>query len=285
MYDLINFNGSPVKDTHLERIAFNRAFLYGEGFFETMRKSNGDFPLWDYHWDRIKQSADFLSVSGHPIVNKEGLYNLLIDSSDQYNNATLKLLFYTEGTGKYAGKMRRLKYMIKVDALHTPNPLWPENGLSIDISQKSIIPAKAPYGFIKKTAALPYVLADREKEDRELDELLILNTDGEVAEAIYHNIFIYVDGTFYTPPINSGCVAGTARAMLIDYFKKNDRPVLEKNLSIDDVKSADEVFLSNAIRLIQPVVKLGKVRTYPIKESQSLFENICESLFLQKDPI
>ncbi len=285
MPDLINLGGSPVKKSQLDHLTFNRAFLYGEGFFETMRKSNGAFPLWHYHWSRIEKSAQFFGMDRDSLVNKESLHEHLISSTATHDNASVKILFYTEGTGKYAGSMKRLRCIINAKPLHSPSPIWPENGLIVDYSERSIIPAGAPYGFVKKTSALPYVIADREKEERELDELLLLNTDGDIAESIYHNVFIYKDKTYITPPLSSGCVQGTARALIIDHLKSNNQNITEQKIDKNAIQSAEEVFLTNGLRIIQPVKKIGKSKTLPIRKSVTLFNNICENLFLQKDLI
>lgn len=281
MYDLINFNGSLVKDTHLERIAFNRGFLYGDGCFETMRITNRDIPLWDYHWRRLSQTSEFLDFPSHPIMESAKLKEEILSTLEAFKHASAKLIIFRTGPGKYAPKMPRLQYMITGKEVKASAPIWSEHGVKVDYSEKSCIPAGAPYGFIKKSAALPYVIADQEKEQRDLDELIILNTSGQIAEAIYHNIFIIEKNKVYTPPLSSGCVSGVFRAFLIDYLRDIGMEFTEKELTKSDMEQADEVFLTNAFRFITPVGRIGE-KKYRIKTSLSLFESINKSVKTQK---
>lgn len=275
MYDLINFNGTQIQDTHLERLAFNRSFLYGDGFFETMRVINGSIPLWEYHWNRISKSLDYLKFPSHSIMEKEALKSELLNSIGFNKNATCKIIIFRTGPGKYAPKMPRLQYMISCQSFSTPLPIWPENGLKVAYCQNSIVPAEAPYGFLKKTAALPYVIADQEKVELGLDELIILNTKGEVAESIYHNVFCIIKGEVITSPISSGCVEGVFRNFLLDHLQVAGQKTIVRTLTQEDLSTAEEIFLTNAVRLIQPVSELNG-KKYNIKRSLQIFEEITK---------
>lgn len=277
MYDLINFNGSLVKDTHLERIAFNRGFLYGDGCFETMRIANRDIPLWDYHWRRLSQTADFLEFPSHPMMDSAKLKDEILSSLESFKHASAKIILFRTGLGKYAPKMPRLQYMITGKEVKTSMPIWQEDGIRVGYSEKSCIPASAPYGFIKKISALPYIIADQEKELRDLDELIILNTSGHVAEAINHNVFIIEKNKIFTTPLSSGCVGGVFRSFLIDYLREMGMEFEEKELTQADIEHADEIFLTNAYRFITPVGFVGD-KKYRIKTSLSLFESINKNI-------
>jgi len=275
MYDLINFNGTQIQDTHLERLAFNRSFLYGDGIFETMRIINGTIPLWEYHWNRIQKSVKFLKYPAHSLLDQEILKSEILNSSGGNKNATCKLILFRTGPGKYAPKMPRLQYMISCQGFSSALPIWPENGLKISYAQTSVLPANAPYGFLKKTSALPYVIADQEKVQLGFDELILLNTDGQVAETIYHNIFCILKGDIITPPLEAGCVEGVCRNFLIDHLQATGQQVIIRPLTTADLIDAEEIFLTNAVRLIQPISDLDGKR-YPIKRSLHIFEEITK---------
>lgn len=281
MYDLINFNGSLVKDTHLERIAFNRGFLYGDGCFETMRIANRDIPLWDYHWRRLSQTSDFLEFPSHPIMDSAKLKKEILSTLESFKHASAKIILFRTGLGKYAPKMPRLQYMITGKEVKASAPIWSEQGIKVGYSEKSCIPAGATYGFIKKISAIPYVIADQEKEQRDLDELIILNTNGQVAEAINHNVFIIEKNKIYTSPLSSGCVGGVFRSFLIDYLRDMGMEFEEKELTKSDLEHADEIFLTNAFRFITPVGRIGD-KKYRIKISLTLFESINKSIKTHK---
>ncbi len=79
-------------------------------------------------------------------------------------------------------------------------------------------------------------------------EALMANSVGELCEGTGSNVFVVVDGEIVTPPLSSGCLAGTARSIVIEVAD-----VSERALPFDIVDRADEVFLTSSMRFVQPL--------------------------------
>ena len=88
------------------------------------------------------------------------------------------------------------------------------------------------------------------------DEVLYLNERGELAEGSRTNIFIEKNGRLLTPPLGSGLLPGVLRAELLAAGK-----AVESVLSLDDLHSADRVFLGNSVRGLVPAVALEPVKS------------------------
>jgi para-aminobenzoate synthetase / 4-amino-4-deoxychorismate lyase len=105
--------------------------------------------------------------------------------------------------------------------------------------------ARSPWYYHKTTR--------RELYDREfavavqtgLFDICFCNTEGEVTEGCITNLILRKDGAYYTPPVSSGLLPGVMRARLL---LDRERPVVEKVLSLDDIRAADALFLCNSVR-------------------------------------
>jgi len=101
--------------------------------------------------------------------------------------------------------------------------------------------------------------ADRQLLDRFAasaadDELpLLLDANGTVLEASRANVFVSRDGTLSTPPADGRIVPGIARRRTIELARAGGQDVREEQLSLDDLFAADEVFLTNSVRGVEPV--------------------------------
>lgn len=82
---------------------------------------------------------------------------------------------------------------------------------------------------------------------------LLLDVDGAVLEASRANVFAARDGTLFTPPVDGRIVPGIARRRTIELAKASGQDVREGQLSLDDLFAADEVFLTNSVRGVEPV--------------------------------
>jgi len=96
--------------------------------------------------------------------------------------------------------------------------------------------------------------------DQGLDEVVLLNERGEVAECTSANIFaVFLNSQgaqVLTPPISSGCLPGVTRALLLEEIRVPGLSVVEKKLLPADLETADEVFITSTTREMLPVVSV-----------------------------
>jgi branched-subunit amino acid aminotransferase/4-amino-4-deoxychorismate lyase len=79
-----------------------------------------------------------------------------------------------------------------------------------------------------------------------------------LAEGCISNVFLVKDSTLFTPPIETPILAGVARKTVCQIALRNSIEFVEKDLSIDDLLAADEIFLTNVIMQVMPVVAVEK---------------------------
>ena len=148
-----------------------------------------------------------------------------------------------------------LHYLIECWPLDlSVNDLNP-NGFDIDIyphARKSC----DKFSNLKSASYLPYVMAARYAMENKLDDCLVLNTYDRIADSTIANIFLIKDETLITPSLTEGCVNGVMRRWMIERFK-----VEETGLAIEDILSADGLFLTNAIYGLR-WVKQFREKTY-----------------------
>jgi len=110
----------------------------------------------------------------------------------------------------------------------------------------------------KTTSYLPRMLALKEAHQKRAAEALWFTTDNRLAEGCVSNVFLVKNSTLYTPTLNTPVLPGIARKAVCQITSQNSITLVEKDLSIDDVLAADEIFLTNVIMQIMPVVAIEK---------------------------
>jgi len=105
------------------------------------------------------------------------------------------------------------------------------------------------------------VLAARHARQTDHDEAVLLSGE-QVAEAASHNLFQITQRKLITPPLSLGGLPGIMREVVMQVAREVKIPVVEKKFRLRDLRQADEVFLTNVIRGIQPVGRLDRHR-YP----------------------
>ncbi len=91
------------------------------------------------------------------------------------------------------------------------------------------------------------------------DNCLLLNDEKNVVEALQSNLFMLLNGKLITPPLTDGCLNGIMRKQILALARKMEGiEVIEESVSPFDLQKADEIFLTNVIKGIQPVTKYRK---------------------------
>ena len=110
---------------------------------------------------------------------------------------------------------------------------------------------------IKSTALLGNVLHFQHGFEQGNDETLLFNKNHELTEASACNAFIVIDGSVITPPLDNQLLPGITRQILLDVLRRDGRiPVEERTVTMDEVLSADEVWITSSSKEIAPVTKI-----------------------------
>ena len=104
------------------------------------------------------------------------------------------------------------------------------------------------------------ILATQDAKKRGFDEAILLDKNGYVSEAPGENIFIIKKNTLITPPLSASALNGITRKSILTFSKDLKLKTNVKNISIKELKSADEIFLSGTAAEITPIIKLEKTK-------------------------
>ena len=231
-------------------------YLYGAGLFETMRSSNGIvFALAD-HLDRLFFSAGALSIE---IGYDREFITDAIDKLLQANKLTdarLRLTL-TGGPMSTSDEDRKATLLITAAKLQPYPPQYYQKGVLVVLCPYKQNPSDPTCGH-KTTSYFPRMIALKIAHQKRAAEALWFTSDNYLAEGCVSNVFLVKDSALYTPPLKTPVLAGIARKTVCQLALQNSVKLVEKNLTIEDVLGADEIFLTNVIMQVMPVVCVEK---------------------------
>lgn len=223
-------------------MAQNRAFVYGDLFFETIKIKDG-LPLYAaYHTERIAQSAKVLGMK-LPDNWDMHFFTSLVKANVTEGDKRGRLVISRLATGFYYPTGNDVAFAF--DTWELPEPKTKIATLDIYYEQ---FKACNTLSNLKTGNALVYILAAKFAHDKHIDDVLILNQYERIAEATSSNVFYFKGNTLFTPALTEAPVAGVMRKVVIEKAKKLGFEVQETKVEIKDLFEADECFLTNTIQ-------------------------------------
>ncbi len=235
------------KDDYLIRAA-NRAFSYGDGLFETIRMFDGHLPFLADHINRLQQGMAHLHID-IPEIFTLGFLEQEIRKIG-FGNSVIRLTVFREDGGLYTPTNNTPSFLITTREIDQSRFSINEQGLNLGMFEDEHL-ACTPLSNFKTCNALIYILASQYCEEQELDDCLLKNERGHLAEATSSNIFIAKGKSVFTPSLLEGCIDGVLRKQIIKILQDNGQSIIEKSISNTDLQEADEVWLTNSVRGIR----------------------------------
>jgi branched-chain amino acid aminotransferase len=232
-------------------------FLHGAGLFETMRAAAGRVFRLDRHLDRMVRSAEALHmpIERSVLPRSEDFESLL-----ERNELLSGRVRLTVTCGSVFGHGDTAPAPT-VCATVTGQADYPadqyKTGVAVLIARQQVSPTD-PLAGHKTTNYLPRLLALRAAQGNRCSEALWFTPQNLLAEASVSNVFIVRDGGVATPPVETPVLPGIARATVLELCARDGIPADERALTIDVLLDADEVFLTNSIMQVMPVVRVER---------------------------
>ena len=251
----------------------NRGLLYGDGLFETILVMGGRPLLLNEHLHRLKKGMDLLSLT-LPEPNRETNIGKQIEELIKTNNISSGRFRVTvfRGDGRLDdianGEANLLIQGWPLKDIPTLN----NKGLKLTIYTQAKKSVDA-FSHIKHNNFLPFAMGMHYARENEADDALILNPAGRVCETCIANIWMVKDGILRTPSLDEGPIAGIMRNFLIRHCTTKKIPIMETAITLEELKSADEIFISNSIRIINWVENMDGVK-FSHAFSTTLFETL-----------
>lgn len=238
-------DGNFLEEDEFRVSPYDRGLCHGFSLFETILAVDGRPTLLTEHLDRLRQGLARLGVQSVELsdrgleavtislLQRNGLEKGLarVRFSISLGNGPVNI---TDSTGAWAWMTAVRAEMIDTPVRMTSAP-WRHN-------RESVLRGLKVGNYAENLIAMD--MARREG----FDEMLFYNTSDELCEAAMANVFLIKGRTLLTPSLDSGCLAGVTRKLVIGLARELEIPCREKPLRSGDVKKADAIFLTSSVR-------------------------------------
>jgi len=274
---MINFNGSLLpSDGFLS--SSNRAFLYGDGVFETLKVVNQKVLFLEDHYFRLMASMRIVRMQIPNNFTLEYFEEQVISTAQAANcaaSARIRFTVFRNDGGYYLPQTREVSYVIQASPLENVKYSFSDAAYEVDLYKDFFI-SKQLLSTIKTTNKMISITGSIYAQENDLNNCLLLNNDKNVVEALNGNLFMLMGTKLITPPTEEGCLNGIARKQIIALAKKMEGiEMVEAPISPFDLQKADELFITNCIQGIQPITQYRK-KAYTTNVSAQLLEKLNE---------
>ena len=258
---LIYIDGKFYPESEAKISVFDHGFLYGDGVFEGIRSYNGVVFKLKEHIDRLYNSAKAIMLD-IPMTKDEMIEAVLKTlRKNGLKDAYIRLVV-TRGKGDLGLDPRKCPkpsvIIITVPLLQLYDEKVRERGMSMIVSWVRRDSVDATTHEIKSLNYLNSILAKIEANNAGADEAIILDPNGFICEATGENIFIVKDGKLFTPPSTSGTLPGITASVIKEIAQKLGYQVIEKGITVTELYSADEAFLTGTAAEVMPIREVNK---------------------------
>jgi branched-chain amino acid aminotransferase len=247
----------------------------GWGLFTTVRIVEGEAFAYERHWRRLEKDAATtrlpMTYSGAKV--RVQLQEVIRANKVKEGCARIYLVWNSVGFWKSDEKIPEVDLVITSADL----PEYPDS-MRLTVREQGRH-AASPLAGVKTISWLNSVWAVAEAQREGFDEVVLLNERGEVSECTAANIFAVKKDKVVTPPLNSGCLEGVTRGVLMEIASDAGTSVVEQTLRLDDLYAADEVFVTSTNRNVIGVSEIAghKIGTGTIGPVTKRLDDVFEA--------
>ncbi|WP_369765551.1 aminotransferase class IV [Flavobacterium sp. WC2429] len=274
---MINFNGIIVsQDTNV--LTQNRAFLFGDAVFETVKIVNSKILFLEDHYFRLMASMRVVRMEipmNFTMEYFEEQILSLASTNSVLNSSRARITVYRNDGGFYLPQTNEISFLIHTTSIESALYSFEKTNYEVDL-YKDFYVTKQLLSSIKTTNRMLNTTASIYAHENGLDNCLLLNDTKNVVEAIQGNLFMVVGDKLITPPVSEGCLNGVMRKQILELAKKiTGLVVVEEVISPFELQKADELFITNVIKGIQPITKYRK-KDFTVNHSKVLLQKLNE---------
>ncbi len=255
MSGVVYLNGALIPLDRAKISVLDYGFLYGYGLFETMRAYGGKVFLLDRHLERLHGSLEMLGIKTEELSLGDAVTDTI--RANKLTDARVRIAVSIGEGGMVpdpasCGKPTVL--VIATDYKPYPQQVY-EKGFRAVVSSIRRN-SQSPLSTLKSANYLESLLARQEAREAGVDEAILLNDKGLLAEASMSNIFLVSGGALKTPKIESGILPGITRQAVLEIAAKAGVTASGSNITPGELNNAHEAFLTNSIMEIMPLVEV-----------------------------
>lgn len=230
----------------------DRGAIHGLALFETMLAIDGVLLFPDRHLARLRSAHEKLGWPVELPALHDIATRLLAENGLGTGRARVRLTV-TGGSGPLhdlAPGTDRLIWMSAFPAVVPQESIsaclspWPRNEHS-------------PLAGLKCASYMENLIALDHARRMGFDQAIFVNTAGHLCEAATANLFLVRNGRLLTPPLDSGCLPGITRELVLELAAQTGIPIEVAALGVDQLEAADEIFLTSSTTGVLPVSRLA----------------------------
>lgn len=282
---IVYLNGEylPMEDARISPM--DRGFLFGDGIYEVVPSYDGKLVGFGPHIDRMKNGLAEIEINNCSLTEDDWrqISNNLIEKNGSGNLGIYMHISRGADSKRFHAYPEGVSPTVFAFVFEIPAPPLADKNEVKPYKVSTTQDLRWQRCHIKSTALLGNVMHFQHGYAQGNMETILYNELGEVTEAAACNVFAVVDGVVVTPPLDNQKLPGITRLMLLDMLRKDGSiPVEERVLTLDELRKADEVWITSSSKEVSPVVEVdgdpvgdGQVGDVWLK-AQTLF---CDSRY------
>lgn len=260
MGELVNIDGQLLEKEKAFVNVFDHGFLFGDSVYEVVRTHFGVLFAMGEHMERLRLSAGALKLEIP--FNVERLVAEVKRTVDAAGNEESYVrIIVSRGVGElelHPGSCHEPGVIIIVRPYRPYDSSLYQKGAKITVAGVRRTSSESLNPSIKSGNYLNNVLASMEARERDALEAIMLNHRGEIAECTTSNLFLVSGDKVKTPSLRTGILSGITRSFVIKVAKKASLDVEEGSLPLEELYSADEVFITSTLKNVMPVTRVDE---------------------------
>ncbi len=245
-------NGHPATQISMR----DRGLLLADGHFTTAYVCEGRARLWSAHRERL---ADGCRRLGLAPPDWSGLAEEVAEACGDASQACVRITLTRGDAGRgYEGQWPSpAQRLIQISPFPDHYRHWQQAGIRVGVARQRLASGGVLAG-VKTLARTEQVLLRREAQLRQLDELLVLDHQGYLLEAIAANLFFVIDGILTTPTLAGAGVAGIMRRHVMSLALAQGVPVVARPIHADELADCSAAFITNCLMGVVPLRQIGE---------------------------
>ena len=275
---VVFLNGQFVPEREAMIPVTDRGFMYGDGLFETVRVFKGRPFRLAQHLERMVRGTNFLKLPLPCSPKEVQQFALQLIEQNQMPDAVLRIAL-SRGPGERGYTPRpggQPTLVMTLSPAPPMDPLRPSEWHLITSSHR--LPATDPLSSFKTSSKLLQVAARMEADARGADEALLLNTNGEVAEAASANLFWVYHDKICTVPTGRGVSPGITRAVVLEICQALGLQTNKRVIKPEALRHSEAIFLTQSVRGIVSIVEYDGERVGQSALVDQIHQAYCEML-------
>ncbi|BDD08728.1 4-amino-4-deoxychorismate lyase [Fulvitalea axinellae] len=249
-------NGEILTNTELHLPTDDRGFRFGDGLFETIILNGHGPGVIPYHLERLTEGFRCLGMKPEAVPTTLELVEIINKLTPDNDNgrSRIRIFAWRKGGGLYAPLSDEANLVVTWAPAPEAKEIPPAK---VGICESTVL-VRTAFSHCKTISALPYVMAGAERDRKGLDDLILLDAFGNVSECVSSNIFWKAEGVWFTPSLDTGCVAGVTRRRILEMADAKGITIKETRRPIRSLLMAESVFTANTGGLRNIVELEGK---------------------------